>query len=196
MKIDQTLIDQVFEKIDRSEYKWHLTPSELTEPEFVDCYQYQLTILNSQSFGKNSAQPKFHQIDQRIRISNILLGQRSEKPLFDQLRQQVGLPNNPFGKIAIWKILPNGRANDHRDQWPYHYLINRYIFNLNMKNEHCHLKVNDNKINCSPGEICQIDCLDWHKIVNDQNETVYFFQIDIFKHINISQESYYEFYSP
>jgi hypothetical protein len=195
MKIDKKLIDQIFEKINRSEYKWYLTPSELPIPEFIDCYQYQLTILKSQSFGKNLNQPSLNHINQRVLLNNILLSRRSEKLLFDQIRQNVGLEDNPFGKIAIWKILPNGRANNHRDRWPYHYLINRYIFNLNMKNEHCHLEVNDNKINCSPGEICRIDCLDWHKIINNQNETVYFFQIDIFKNTNISQELFYEFYS-
>jgi hypothetical protein len=34
----------------------------------------------------------------------------------------------PFGRMCIWKLVPNGYLLPHYDRWGYHYCITRYIF--------------------------------------------------------------------
>jgi len=163
-------LDIISTNIVNNVYHWIPTVSKKTPPEFYNCFQHRLSIFDSKFAALF--------IDKQLNENQNFLSGLPEFELLNQCQQLLNI-DRPFGKVSVWKILNDGQVGYHRDT--YHYLIDRFLLNINLSNDHCDILVNDIKIPCHPGQIVTFDHTNPHCINNNQNQTIYFLAFDIFK---------------
>ena len=86
----------------------------------------------------------------------------------------------PFGRMCIWKMIPQGYLLPHIDDWDYHRQIRRYIFCIS---EHsageATIKINNTPIEVQQGLLFQFNpATELHEFINHTDTNWYFLGFD------------------
>ena len=136
--IEKKYLNMLTAWIDSEIYIWKHTENLSKRQIFKQCYQYRLSSFDSLVDTDN--------IEKNIEINNILLKNKQESVILSECVKTIGKSDSKFGKVSLWKLMPAGIIETHRDSYKYHLMIDRYILNINMNNKSVDIIVNDKKI--------------------------------------------------
>lgn len=88
--------------------------------------------------------------------------------------------HGPFGRMCIWKIVPNGFLSPHVDNWEYHSQIRRYIFCISEhEGKDVVIKIQNSVIDVKQGLLFQFNpSRELHEFVNKTDTPWYFLGFD------------------
>lgn len=168
--MNDSVFNDILIKAQNNFFLWQKVFSCLNPPEFVDTYQYLFSKISTKEL-----QSKNH-----ILANQYILSRSPCNSILEYFDNMLSV-KNIFAKVALWKIEKTGAIHPHVDSYPYHKTINRYILNINMNLDLCKFKVDSKNIELPIGKPVFFNHLLPHSLENNQQEDVFFLQIDTFK---------------
>ena len=97
----------------------------------------------------------------------------------EYIRSLIG-EAGPFGRMSIWNLPAKADLLPHYDNWPYHRVINRYIFSISDHSATDVLvKIDTEEVAITPGILFRMHpCREKHEFVNYTDKDWHFLAID------------------